>query len=339
MPITIKDVAKKANVSPATVSLVINKNKRISEETRARVLKAIKELNYYPSRSARGLVSKQSGNIGFILTDDHFSRSEPFYTKIFLGTEFQARDDQYYVLLTTIPKTFSKCDPLPRFILERNVDGVILAGKVPHKLIECIEEYRLPIVFVDYYPMNGNYSAVMSDNISGGIRATQHLIDCGHRSIAFIAGDLDHPSIMERFQGYKMALEQAEIPFVNMLVEVSEPYLSPSHGYQAAKKIFDRTREFTAIFASNDAMAVGALQFLREIGKKVPDDIALIGFDDVESDLILDPPLSTICVPKIEMGVNAVRMMVEILQSNSTKPRKILVPVELIVRQSTCKIK
>ena len=195
MPVTIKDVAKKANVTPATVSLVINKNKRISEETRARVLKSIKDLNYYPSRSARGLVSKQSGNIGFILTDDHFSRSEPFYTKIFIGTEFQARDDQYYVLLTTIPNSFKKCDPIPRFILERNVDGIILAGKVPQNVIDCIEEYKIPMVFVDYYPVNGNYSVVMSDNISGGSQATQHLIHCGHRSIAFIYSDMQHPSI------------------------------------------------------------------------------------------------------------------------------------------------
>ena len=126
---TIKDVAKKAGVSIATVSLVIHNHERISSATRNKVQKIIKELNYHPIRSARGLVSRTSGNIGFIVTDDLFSRSEPFYTKIFLGTEFQARENEYYILLTTIPSK----NKIPRFILERNVDGIILAGKIPQE--------------------------------------------------------------------------------------------------------------------------------------------------------------------------------------------------------------
>jgi len=230
MAVTIKDVAKKANVSPATVSLVIHKHQRISSQTRSRVLKAIKELNYHPSRSARGLVSRQSGNIGFILRDDHFSRIEPFYTKIFLGTEFQARGDEYYILLTTVPADFKKGDQLPRFVLERNIEGVILAGKIPLTLIEALINSGIPLVFVDYYPPNGNYPVVMIDNIAGGIQATTHLIQCGHRRIAFIAGDIEHPSINERFQGYKMALEKARIDFENWIKLNQKVLFSlPSH--------------------------------------------------------------------------------------------------------------
>ena len=132
---TIKDVAQKAGVSIATVSLVINGNARITPETKKKVLKAIKELDYHPSRSARGLVSNSTNNIGFILTDDHFLKTEPFYTRIFLGTEFAARHKEYYILLTTIDSNFKEQDPLPRFILERSVDGVIIAGKVPQLFI------------------------------------------------------------------------------------------------------------------------------------------------------------------------------------------------------------
>ena len=117
MSVTIKDVAQKAEVSVATVSLVVHNNQRISPETKRKVLRAIKTLDYHPTRSARGLVSKRSGNVGFILTDDHFSRSEPFYTKIFLGTEFEAREEEYYVLLTTISSTHCAESILPRFIL------------------------------------------------------------------------------------------------------------------------------------------------------------------------------------------------------------------------------
>ena len=126
---TIKDVASKANVSTATVSLVLHNHKRISQVTRSRVLKAVADLNYRPSRMARSLVLRETKNIGFLLTHDHFLRTEPFYTHIFIGTEFEARDHEYYVLLNTISGDFDKCNSLPRFILERNVDGVIIAGK------------------------------------------------------------------------------------------------------------------------------------------------------------------------------------------------------------------
>jgi len=336
MAVTIKDVARKANVSPATVSLVIHKHQRISSQTRSRVLKAIKELNYHPSRSARGLVSKQTGNIGFILREDHFSRIEPFYTKIFLGTEFQARGDEYYILLTTVAADFQKGDQLPRFVLERNIEGIILAGKIPATLIDALVSYNIPLVFVDYYPPDGNFPVVMIDNIAGGIRATTHLIQCGHRRIAFIGGDIEHPSINERFQGYKMALEKARIEYDPALTVLDEELPERPNGYSAAKKLLQKSNDITAIFTCNDAMATGVLQYLKEKHLRIPHDIALIGFDDVESDLMLDPPLSTMRVPKEEMGIQALKLMVETLRAKSSNPKKILVPVQLIERGSTC---
>ncbi len=131
---TIKDIAKKAGVSIATVSFVINKTKPISSETKDRVEKTIKSLNYHPSKSARSLVTGNTGNIGFILTDDHFLRTEPFYTRIFLGTEFEARNEGYYILLTSIRSDYDKKDILPRFVLNKSVDGIIIAGKIPDNL-------------------------------------------------------------------------------------------------------------------------------------------------------------------------------------------------------------
>ncbi len=338
MAVTIKDVAKRANVSVATVSLVIHNNSRISRETRKRVLKAIRELNYHPSRFARGLVSQKSGNIGFILTEDHFSRSEPFYTQVFLGTEFQAREHEYYILLTTVPENYSHNDPLPRFVLENNVEGVILAGKVPQALIEGLEQFHLPLVFVDYVPPRGNYPAVMIDNIAGGLMATNHLIGCRHRKIAFVGGDLDHPSITERFQGYKMALEKAGIDYHSRYVVVDEPLPTREYGYEAGKKLLDKAGDVTAVFACNDAMAIGLLQYFKERGLNVPGDISLIGFDDVEADLSLDPPLTTIRVSKVDLGVEAINLIAEILKKGRSNPHKILVPVELVIRQSTCSI-
>jgi len=145
---TIKDVAKAANVSIATVSLVLHNNERISSETKKRVLKKIKQLHYHPSRSARGLVSRKTGNIGFIITEEHFLRTESFYTRVFLGTEFEAREEDNYVLLATISSSFKKGDPLPRFILERNADGILIVGKVPEAFIESIIKYNIPILII-----------------------------------------------------------------------------------------------------------------------------------------------------------------------------------------------
>jgi len=336
MSVTIKDVARKAEVSVATVSLVIHNNQRISPETKRKVLRAIKSLDYHPTRSARGLVSKRSGNIGFILTDDHFSRSEPFYTKIFLGTEFEAREEEYYVLLTTISAKYHAETTLPRFILEKNVDGIILAGKIPELFIKNLRKYNIPLVFVDYYPPRGSFPVVLIDNISGGFKATSHLILCQHKKIAFVAGDTEHPSITERFQGYKMALEKSNIPFDSNVVVIDEPYTGRENGYSAAKKLLRQSDKISAIFAGNDAMAIGVLQYLKEQKIRVPQDISLIGFDDVESDLSIDPALTTVKVPKVDMGIEVMRLMSAILNNKLQTPRKVLMPVEVVVRNSTC---
>lgn len=335
MKTTIKDVAKKAGVSIATVSFVINNTKRVTPETKSRILKSIKSLNYYPSKSAVNLVSGKTGNIGFILTDDHFLRTEPFYTRIFLGTEFEARSAGYYILLTSINAEFSKKDPLPRFILNKSVDGIIVAGKIPLTLIERMVPYNLPTVFIDYIPSQNCCPLVLIDNIAGGLIATNHLIELGHKNIAFIGGDIEHPSLSDRLNGYKQALVNAKIPIKNIFIAIDAKYPDRINGYNSAKKLFSKNKNISAVFACNDAMAIGAIHYLKESGYKVPGDISIIGFDDVEADLLLDPTLTTIRVPKIEMGVEALKLMVNTLKNKKSPFKKILVPVELIEREST----
>ena len=335
MKTTIKDVAKKAGVSIATVSFVINNTKRVTPETKSRILKSIKSLNYYPSKSAVNLVSGKTGNIGFILTDDHFLRTEPFYTRIFLGTEFEARSAGYYILLTSINAEFSKKDPLPRFILNKSVDGIIVAGKIPLTLIERMVPYNLPTVFIDYIPSQNCCPLVLIDNIAGGLIATNHLIELGHKNIAFIGGDIEHPSLSDRLNGYKQALVNAKIPIKNIFIAIDAKYPDRINGYNSAKKLFSKNKNISAVFACNDAMAIGAIHYLKESGYKVPGDISIIGFDDVEADLLLDPTLTTIRVPKIEMGVEALKLMVNTLKNKKSSFKKILVPVELIEREST----
>jgi LacI family transcriptional regulator len=338
MKSTIKDVAKKASVSIATVSFVINDSKHISVETKNRVLKAIKSLKYHPSKSAINLVSGKTGNIGFIITDDHFLRTEPFYTSIFLGTEFEARNAGYYILLTSINPDFSKNDPLPRFILNGSVDGIIVAGKIPSNLIDRMSPYNLPTVFIDYIPSENCCPLVLIDNLQGGLMATNHLIKLGHTNIAFIGADIEHPSLSDRLKGYKQALENAKIPIKNSLIVTDSKYPDRVNGYNSIKSLLSKNKSVTAVFACNDAMAIGVLNYLNDNGYKVPKDISLIGFDDVEADLMLNPPLTTIRVPKIEMGIEALKLLVNTLKNKKSLLKKILVPVELIERESTSKI-
>jgi LacI family transcriptional regulator len=335
---TIKDVAKMAMVSIATVSLVMHDHKRISPETKQKVLQAIKKLNYHPSRSARGLVSRKTGNVGFILTNDHFLRTEPFYTQIFMGTEFEARDHELYVLLATVDSNINENTSLPRFILDKNIDGIIVAGKVPQLLIDKLKKYDLPIVFVDYLPSDKKSSVIAIDNEQGGVLATNHLIDLGHKQIAFIGGDIGHPSINDRFNGYKQALRKANIPFIQKFIETDENYPARANGYNAARKLFSVNKNITSVFACNDAMAIGAMQYLKDSGKCIPGDVSIIGFDDVVPEGMVEPSLCTVSVPKLEMGVEAMRLISEQIKNPDFRNQKILMSVELIVRKSTRKI-
>ncbi|HUX60525.1 MAG TPA: LacI family DNA-binding transcriptional regulator [Ignavibacteriaceae bacterium] len=335
---TIKDVAKMANVSIATVSLVVHNHKRISQETKNKVLTAIEQLNYHPSHSARGLVRRNSGNVGFVLTDDHFLRTEPFYTHIFIGAEFEAHENELYVLLTTINSEFNSTNKLPRFILERNIDGLIIAGKVPFPFIEQISKYNFPIIFVDYSPCAKKYSGVLVDNIQGGELATEHLIKSGHERIAFIGGDIEHPSIKDRLNGYKNSFEKFGLKLNDSLIEIEEDYPGRTNGYNAAERLFTKNKDITAIFSCNDAMAVGAMQYMKDNGIKIPDDCSIIGFDDVVSDNAIEPALSTIRVPKMEMGTEAMKLMAHMIKNNLKDNRKVLLPVDLIIRESTKRI-
>ena len=333
---TIKDVAEKAGVSLSTVSLVINRKKNVSEQMVRKVQRAIVDLNYHPRRTAQGLASKRTGNIGFILSDNHFSRAEPFYTKIFLGSEFEARNHNYYILLTTVQDKSNR-KTIPRFLLERNVDGVIVAGKVPATLLDIMQDYQLPILFIDYLPSKdiGKYSAVLIDNEDGALQAVSYLIKLGHEKIAFIAGDIKHPSIRSRFEGYKKAIINSDIAFNENLIVCDEPYTAAINGYNAMCKLFRIRHEFTAIFAANDAMAFGCLKCLKEKAIKVPEDVSLVGFDDVDIANQMEPHLTTIRVNKEEIGAIAVKNIVDMIVNVKKTVGKVYVPVDLIIRSST----
>jgi len=331
---TIKDVARQSGFSLSTVSLAINERGYVSPETRSRILKVVEELSYHPTRSARGLASKTSGNIGFILTEDHFSAAEPFYTKIFLGTEFEARSRHYYILLTTVSDQYVS-GTTPRFLLERNVDGVIVAGKVDPKFIEEIEKFGIPIVLVDFALKRKRFPSVLIDNRGGARLAMQHLLELGHREIGFIGGDIQHPSIAERFQGYREMLEEHGIALKQEFISIDEDEPRVGAGASATESVLRRGVRPTAIMAANDAMAIGCMQYLRQSGIRVPDEVAVVGFDDIDTCAVTEPRLTTVRVFKEEMGKLAVQRIVEMITSKTQTVVTTQVPVELVVRDST----
>jgi len=332
---TIRDVAKKAGVAISTVSLVINDQPNVSDEIRTKVLSVIKELHFHPRRSARGLASKRSGNIGFILTDDHFSVAEPFYTKIFLGTELEARKHNYYVLLTTVGRTVRETKELPRFLLEHNVDGVIIAGKISATWIEYIRSRNLPVLLIDYEVPRHRVSTVSMDNRTGVRLGVEHLLKLGHIRIGFLGGDLAHPSIAERYRSYVDTMTSAGISILPEWVCIDEPDTRSENGYNAARIILTHSHDRpTAVFAANDAMAIGCIQYCREAGIVVPESLAVVGFDNIEAGYHIEPRLTTVNVHREEMGSIAVRRLVEMIREKSDVVTKATTPVELIVRES-----
>jgi LacI family transcriptional regulator len=332
---TIKDVAREARCSLSTVSLVVNNRGYVGKETRERVLKVVKNLGYHATRSARGLASKTSGNIGFVLREDHFSQAEPFYTRVFLGAEFAASQHGYYLLLTTISHKFGERDDLPRFLLERNVDGLIVAGKVSLQFLAKASRFDIPIVLVDFELKRKRRSAVLIDNRAGAQAVVNHLITRGHRNIAFVSGDIDHPSLAERLEGYQDALADNGLAAQPALIDIRELDSRMANGAGAMARFLLQQPHPTAVFAANDAMAIGCMQEIARAGLNVPRDIAVAGFDDIEVSALMHPALTTIRVFKEELGRQAIETLVEIMKSgNSTLVTK-HAPVELIVREST----
>ena len=335
---TINDVAIKASLSISTVSLVLNDKRNVSDETRLKVRQVMKELGYHPHHSARGLASKLTGNIGFILSADYFSQEEPFYTRIFLGTEIEARSHNYYILLTTVDTQAKSKNGIPRFLLERNVDGVIIAGKIGERLVERIDQLGVPLLLVDYALKRKTISSICIDNYQGARNASLHLIGGGHKKSGFIGGDIEHPSVAERFLAYKETLAEHNITVDPKIIVTDEEYAGVRNGFNAMARIFNQGGAPSAVFAANDAMAIGCMQYLKSVNKKIPRDCAVVGFDDIEMSSHTEPRLTTIRVFKEETGKIAVQRMVEMIKSKTKAVISVRVPVELVVRES-CGIK
>ncbi|TVQ09147.1 MAG: LacI family transcriptional regulator [Balneolaceae bacterium] len=338
--VTIKEVAADANASLSTVSMVVNGKGYVSDSKRKIVLNSIRKLGYVPSASARSLASNRTNNIGFILRESHFTLSEPFYTRIFLGAEFESKNQNYYVLLATVPDDYKRGTDTPRLLKERNVDGIIIAGKVNINLLREVEDSGIPFVLVDY--QYKSYPSITIDNRNAAIEAVRYLIGKGHTDVAFLGADISHPSISERLEGYQLAMMHADPPETGELVFIDE-HQSPTlqTGYELGVKILNGAKRPTAVFCANDALALGLIKYAREKKIRIPEDLAVVGFDDVEGGKFSTPQLTTVRVFKEQIGELALKLLAELLddvpKSNTRYERSnhmLTVPTELIVRES-----
>ncbi len=326
---TIHDVAKKAGVSPSTVSRVLNDKPGISEATRARVLQAARELGYIPDMSARGLAARRTMNLGFLVHPRHTLGPHSFYGEVLAGVDQEARKHGYHLVFAAEGDR-----PVPNMVQQNRVDGLILAGcDIPRETIVNLRLQGVPLVLVDNHLERVN--SIIIDNEGGAYEATAHLIRLGHRRIAFLCEWLGDLSFRERFEGYRRALADHGIPFDERLVAEGLPR-QPRTGYVAAQRLLDQVGDAlpTAVVAANDLVAAETLRLLRERGLRVPEDVAVVGFDDGEVARHTVPPLTTVRVYRRELGALAVRRLLDLLEDPEQPPTHVRVFTKLIVRES-----
>jgi LacI family transcriptional regulator len=328
---TIRDVAKRASVSIATVSRVINSNPhKVNHETRSKILKAVKELDYRPNALAQGLIMKKSMTIGVIIPDI----SNPYYAEIVRGVQDGAEDLGYAVVLQNTDRKKERIIKCIHVLRDKQADGIIFSGGRIHgdEILSSLKEITGRVVVIGRHGVDA--PAVNVDNEGGAVQAVSHLTDLGHAQIGFISGPKTSTSIIDRFRGYRATLEQNGRRYEKNWVK--EGNLTPESGYQAAKEILNLKTRPTAILACNDLMAFGAVHAAKSLGLGVPEDLSVIGFDNIPLSSYFDPPLTTVEIPMYSVGMAAIQMLADLLAGRGVE-RLRLFKTNLLVRESTGK--
>ncbi|QMV43163.1 LacI family DNA-binding transcriptional regulator [Cohnella cholangitidis] len=339
--ITIKDVARNAGVSIAAVSYVLNgKENKVSQDTIARIHESIKDLNYIPSITARGLVKNTSELIGVIIpqTEDRKQLvfENPFYSEMISAIEGVVREDGYHIILAGVDKGKSYLD----ISTSRNLDGAIIMGIYSEQLYDECKKANIPIVLIDSYVHDHYFTNVGIDDELGGYMATKHLIDNGHRNIGLVTGMIRKDGVVEkRFLGYKRALQEAGL-FYNPDY-VFESSVSYEHGHSSGVLIAEKYTEMTAVFATADMVAFGVIRGIKEAGKDVPGDFSVIGFDDISMAHMFLPPLTTVKQQIFLKGETAARLLIDQIRNKSGASAAIArseIPLQLVERETVRKI-
>ncbi len=330
---TIKDIASIVGVSATTVSNVIHgKSGRVSAETIERINEAIDRLGYVPNMSARSLVSSSSKVIGMI---SHLTANtketiveDPFHSAFIGSIEKTLRENGYYLMLRAVEST----SDMVSFLRNWNVDGLFFTGVFEDEFYEALNDLNIPIVLIDSYVPPSKMCNIGLEDFNGGYTATRYLIDHGHRNIAFASPTIKNRGVVsERFLGYKKALAEASISFRSEIVFEQEldTETTVALGHELAKR-----NDITAVFATADILAAGIMAGIQQSGKKVPDDISVIGFDDINLCRLTSPTLTTIHQDAPYKGKLAVNFLIDLLDRNTLQEREIILPIRLVERNS-----
>lgn len=332
--VTIKDVAKRAGVSPSTVSRVIADHPRISPDTKEKVRAIMSELGYYPNAIARSLVNQTSNSIGLIrsrLTEENFAN--PFFPAVIQGISSVAHRHKLSLVLST-GKTFQQEDEESLTLLrQRRVDGVILlASHRDDQLIPRLTQDRFPFVLIGRYEGSEEINWVNNNNVEDAKTAVQYLLNKGHRQIACLDGDPRYVVSADRLLGYERAFQDHNLEVPKNLVEHSA--FSVEGGYQATQRLLTRRVPFSALFAVDDLVAIGAMRALQERGMKVGSEVAVVGFNDTILGACVQPALTSVRVPIYELGQIAVQMLTAQIYGSGVYPHHQMLPASLVVRDS-----
>jgi LacI family transcriptional regulator len=301
---TIRDIAKAANVSTAAVSYVINDKPGVSEETRLKIQRIMREMNYRPNPQARGLAAKRTGMLGLMIPDI----TDPFYVNVVRGVEAESNQLGYTLTLCTTHGDAERERNVAGTLTSNWVDGVIMmAYKLSPSELEKLSKHKVPIVVIDNPEVAGLIPSIMVNNTALGRTATAYLVEMGHTRIGFIHGVEGSNSSAARYEGYVQALKSHGLEPDPDLVERGD--FSYEHGLAAAHRLLSLPNRPTAIFAANDQMAFGVMNAATELGLSVPEDISVIGVDDIEAAALVVPGLTTMRQPTWEIGACAVQIL------------------------------
>lgn len=324
--VTIKDIAEAAGVSVNTVSRALNNKPDVSPETRKKVLEIARKLGYIRNSDAVFFRKGTTKTIGVVFEDS----SNPFYAEVFRGIEVSARKYGYQVILMNTERDYINEMQAVDTLLQKRVDGIIISPtQFDSEDIEKLIKLNYPFVILGVHFENDQLDEVYSNDMKGGYLATKHLLEKGRRKILMLNGFMYKSVARMRYEGYSRALKEFGVePYV--MVEIEEGYESAFNKIMELKDL-----DFDALFCFNDVFAIAALKALRLLGKRVPEDVAVVGYDDISYAEFVHPPLTTVRIDKFLEGIVAFEMLYERLTNLRTAPKQVVLDVELIVREST----
>ncbi|MCW8333294.1 substrate-binding domain-containing protein [Vibrio paucivorans] len=327
---TMKDIARLAGVSTSTVSHVINKSRYVSEEISERVNRAAQELNYAPSALARSLKVNRTKTIGMLVT----TSTNPFFGEVVKGVERSCYHQGYNLILCNTEGDNERMKASINTLLQKRVDGLLLmCSTLEGERIDVFERYPdIPVVVMDWGPMLFTSDKIQDNSLRGGYMATKYLIDSGHKEVGCITGPLIRHQAQMRYEGYKRAINEAGLDFnPNWIVEAD---FECEGGYEAFNKILSKGKLPSSIFVCNDMMAMGVINAANEKGIKIPEDVSLIGYDDIHIAKFMSPSLTTIHQPKYRLGKAAVETLLKKLEKETEEAQVVQLEPTLVERAS-----